>query len=201
MGKSSRPCAIKGCVRTVNAKGLCEPHRRSQRLYGDPLKLKLPRNGARKSPIYHVWISMRQRCLDPTYRDYPNYGGRGITICPEWSASFTAFETDMGKRPEGYLLDRINNEGNYEPSNCRWASPAVSARNTRNNKRQGTSVYRGVIYSKAQRTWIAAIGVDNTRVHLGNFGSEEDAALAYDCAAIQLHGEGAKTNLIDKELL
>jgi hypothetical protein len=72
---------------------------------------------------------MRQRCYYPNHAKYPKYGARGITVCDRWLESFDAFLTDMGERPEGRTLDRIDNAGNYEPDNCRWATPAEQTAN------------------------------------------------------------------------
>lgn len=80
------------------------------------------------SGAYKAWRSMRQRCLYPSQQSYPLYGGRGITICDRWS-SFANFLADMGERPEGMSLDRIDSNGNYEPNNCRWATTKDQARN------------------------------------------------------------------------
>lgn len=80
---------------------------------------------------YSVWCGAKKRCFDESEPSYRNYGGRGITMCPEWAHSFEAFYKYMGARPEGCELDRINNNGNYEPGNCRWATKLVNIRNTR----------------------------------------------------------------------
>ena len=81
--------------------------------------------------MYNAWVTMRQRCNNPNSVDYPNYGGRGITVCDRWN-TFRLFLEDMGERPEGHTLDRYpDNDGNYEPSNCRWATPSQQNFNKR----------------------------------------------------------------------
>lgn len=89
-------------------------------------------SGGQPSPEYQAWMAAEKRCTNPRNRSYAVYGGRGIRMCRRWSDSFEAFLSDMGPKPEPSLsLDRINPDGDYEPSNCRWASPKVQMRNRR----------------------------------------------------------------------
>lgn len=84
------------------------------------------------SPTYSSWLSMRYRCTNENSDNYHLYGGRGISICDRWN-DFVNFLADMGERPPGTSLDRVDPDGNYTPSNCRWATPKQQARNRRNS--------------------------------------------------------------------
>lgn len=88
----------------------------------------------RVTPEYRSWAHMIGRCERPTDRAFANYGGRGIKVCLRWRSNFEAFYADMGPRPEGHSIDRINVDGDYEPSNCRWADHGTQCRNKRANR-------------------------------------------------------------------
>lgn len=89
----------------------------------------------RVHPLYSTWANIIQRTTNPDRRDYQFYGGRGVQVCDRWRKSFEAFVSDMGDRPEGLTLDRIDVNGDYTPENCRWASWDVQHQNTRSTRK------------------------------------------------------------------
>lgn len=90
-------------------------------------------HGMHNTPLYKVWTSMVQRCTNPKVQFYSRYGGRGIKVCDRWK-KFENFLADMGERPEGMTIDRIDNDGDYEPSNCKWVTHQQNCNNRSNSK-------------------------------------------------------------------
>lgn len=127
---------------------------------------------------YGIWHNMIARCHNPAHRDYPRYGGRGVYVDHEWRADYLAFLRDMGPRPAGRSLDRIDNDGPYTPWNCRWATQTEQMRNTRHNvlltlngetyclrewcERLG--VKRGFLRSRIRRGWTAERALTTPRL-------------------------------------
>ena len=116
-------------------------------------------HGKSGTRCYWLWQNMMRRCYDNKNSAYGNYGGRGITVCARWH-EFETFYADMGERPAGHSLDRIENEPGYSLENCRWATRADQARNTRTN----------VMITRAGQTktlaeWAEITGIPYSRIH------------------------------------
>lgn len=95
------------------------------------------KHGRSRTALYAVWKTMRSRCYNPKHVSYQNYGARGIYVCDEWRNSYEAFVNDMGERPVGLTLERINNDGPYAPWNCKWATCLEQSKNKRPRKKKG----------------------------------------------------------------
>lgn len=124
-------------------------------------KEKSTKHGYHKTKTYCSWVCMLSRCNNSNYRRYKDYGGRGITVCKRW-LKFENFLVDMSNRPEGKTLDRINNNGNYCKSNCRWATSKIQTRNRKTNRK-----YKGECATDASIRLGGNKSLVNARVRLG----------------------------------
>ena len=129
----SEKCKVAGCQRIKKACGLCGMHYARLRKHGDAGPVGSLNVNVRKNffPEYISYSNMKTRCYNKNHKQYKNYGGRGIKVCERWLGvyGFLHFREDMGKRPEGYTLDRIDVNGDYCPENCRWADLATQQKN------------------------------------------------------------------------
>lgn len=149
------------------------------------------KHGLRQAPEYENWHNMKQRCLNPNFPGYHNYGGRGITICQRWIESFINFYNDMGKRPTPeHSVERIDNNRGYYPDNCKWGTKLEQIVNRR--LKPNTCGYRGVSVNRSK--FKATIWVNYKAYGLGSYSTKEEAAYIYDQAMLQLHGDGVYTN-------
>lgn len=145
---------------------------------------------------YKTWGDMKSRCHNPKATGYAWYGGKGIKVCKKWE-DFTGFLEDMGEKPEGLTLDRIDGSKDYSPENCRWATWSQQASN---KKPSGISRYRGVYLKKYKNgsRWNAQIRINRKTIHIGNFTTEEEAATSYNNYAVKNNIE-RNLNIVCKE--
>lgn len=124
-----KTCTYPGCTKEIRARGYCTTHYARFMKHGDASWGRQIKHGKWKSRVYNIWRSMLKRCYNQNHKSYIRYGARGISVCNEWQESFIAFYRDMGDPPSPvHQIDRIDNEGHYELSNCRWSTPAENAK-------------------------------------------------------------------------
>lgn len=144
----------------------------------------------KRTPEYNAWAAMILRCKNPKAAGYKDYGGRGIVVCDKWEL-FKNFIEDMGDRPSrGYSLDRIDVDGNYEPSNCRWATGSEQGINKRLLQRN-TSGVQGVSWSLHRKKWLAYIGFNGQQIQLGYYDDKDLAIEARKTAELKYYGKSS----------
>lgn len=132
------------------------------------------KHGLSNHPVYDCWVAMKARCNKPHHPSYKHYGGRGIGVCKQWQ-SFDRFLADMGVPAPGLTLDRIDVDGDYSPSSCRWVTIQQQQKNKRNSRQHvGVSVDPKYVNSPKKK-WRAEIRYLGVRYYLGLFDNELDA--------------------------
>ena len=118
--------------------------------------------GGRMPPEYRCWASMIARCVNSRAASYPDYGGRGIAVCERWRGDFAAFLEDMGRKPSpDHSIDRINNDGNYEPSNCKWSTRSEQQRNRRSTATLTIGEHRRPVVEWSEITGLTPKAIQN----------------------------------------
>jgi len=176
--KSQIKLAVNDAIR--RASSMCD------KCYEPILRQKLTTHGDSKGTgseymsLYRRWNHFKARCNNPEDASYKNYGGRGITVCPEWDNDYEIFKSwALANGYEEHLtIDRINTDGNYCPENCRWTTNTIQARNRNKTSNKRSSKYKGV--SSKGTKFVARIMINTKTINLGVYQSEEEAALAYN---------------------
>jgi len=166
-------CEVNGCGSPHHANGYCGMHNARFSKYGDANFVKVKRDNSAGHKLRSTYNGMIARCYNSKNPSYHRYGGKGVMVCERWRESFWDFVEDMGERPEGHTIDRIDGNGNYEPSNCRWATIHEQNANLSSNNK-----YVGVCWHKGGKRWVAYMNIDGKRFNLGGYKSEREAYLA-----------------------
>ena len=190
---------FKACISNVKIDNIksCGCYRKNNKVEGLNRKHNLSH-----TRIYNTWGTLKDRVFNIKNKRYSDYGGRGITICDEWKNDFMSFYN--WAMSNGYSdelsIDRIDNNGNYEPSNCRWVTYTIQNRNQRIRKDNKTG-YKGVCYNKDNNNFRVVITVDKERINLGRFKTAVEGAIVFNNYIIENNLEGFVLNEIPEEYL
>lgn len=184
-----KKCSIDNCNGKSISLGWCNRHYQRNYKHGSPHYFVQKTVVTPKTrSLYNIWRTMIKRCHNPQDKDYAKYGGRGIKVCDRWRYSLDNFVEDMNPRPSlKHSIDRINNDGNYEPNNCRWATILEQAYNKRMLKTNTTGV-KGVSYIKKSKVYYATVTVNKKTIYLGSYKTVEEAKIARLAGELQYYG-------------
>jgi hypothetical protein len=215
MSSIQRLCSIEECGKKRRGLGYCGMHLRRFHLYGNPhtVKVVVKQHGLSKTWVWSTWKNIRTRTTNKNVKSYKDYGARGIVMCERWRTSMLNFYEDVGERPSPkHSIDRRDSNGNYScgkcrecldndwPTNWRWVTRDIQVWNRRKMK-SNSSGYIGVtVYSYLPNKWSAKLQITDRGKRytfwVGHFATPEEAAIAYDQAAIFFRGEYAVTNIL-----
>ena len=158
------------------------------------------KHGLEATRLYNIWRDIKMRTLNPECKSYKDYGGRGITLFDEWLDihNFYNWAVSNGYSDE-LSIDRIDNEGNYCPENCRWVSSSIQNRNKRIPK-SNTSGFKGVYLNKKTNKYVSRINVNKNNIYLGSFPTAVEAGIAYNNYIIENNLEGFILNEIPERI-
>ena len=158
-------------------------------------------HGLSNTRLGRIWRGIKRRTLNPKDKQYNDYGGRGISICEGWKNDFMSFYNWAMQNgySEGLSIDRIDNDGNYCPENCRWTTSIIQSRNQRISK-NNTSGYKGVSFKKDNNKYVVRIVIKSKLIHLGYFTTAVEGAIAYNNYIIENNLEGFILNEIPESI-
>ena len=176
-------CSLSECYNKFYAIKYCAKHYKKYKKYGSPETVMLVRHGKSGSPEHQAWKHINQRCYNAKVQHYQHYGGRGIKVCDRWRGinGFINFYEDMGDKPTPkYSIDRINNDGDYEPSNCRWSTQKEQVANQRELRSTNSSGHRNISLNSRLNKWVVQVTHNTDKIYLGVFKSLTEAITARD---------------------